>query len=261
MSTKKKEPESQQSSPSSSSSSLPGPEERGLPEHLKHRVAADRLRGGVSETDADAGYPLIAIAQPASFNNFRPGHIRGPLPGDFLLRSLPDPIRDGKKGIEVIVWYYDEVYKEWTPNQSRVLTVHLWLPADHSTDPKTGLLWHRNGNMLIQTWRLFLLCENQPFEMPLKGAENAFFRSLTRHFGSHVVDEHDRRSIPSYARRYRFSTSLTHRARAWFELTFTDLGWVTGEEYDRARQLSEELDEKLKQCRKALADSSHPQGA
>jgi hypothetical protein len=247
MSEEEKLPESQQS---------PRPEERGdLPEHLKHRVATDRLRGGVGETDADAGYPLIAIAQPASFNNPRPGHIRGPLPGDFLLRSLPDPIRDGKQGIEVIVWYYDEVFKEWTPNQSRVLAVHLRLPADHSTDPKTGLLWHRNGNMLIRTWRLFLLCENQPFELPLKGAENAFFRNLTRHFGSHVVDEHDRRSIPSYARRYRFSTSLTRRAKgAWFELSFTDLGWVAGEEYDRARQLSEELDEKLKQCRKALAD-------
>ena len=81
------------------------------------------------------------------------------MPGDFLLRSLPDPIRNGKQGIEVIVWYYDEVYKEWTPNQSRVLAVHLWRPADYSTDPKTGLLW-RNGNMLIQTWRLFLLYEN-----------------------------------------------------------------------------------------------------
>jgi hypothetical protein len=261
MSTKK-EPESQQSS----SPSPPGPEEQGLPEHLKHRVATDRLRCGVSETDADAGYPLIAIAQPASFNNPRPGHIRGPLPGDFLLRSLPDPIRNGKQGIDVLVWYYDKVYKEWTPDRSRVLTVHLRLPVDHSTDPKTGLLWRRNGNMLIQTWRLFLLCENQPFEMPLKGAENAFFRSLTRHFGSHVVDVdehvHQRRGgLPSYARRYRFSTSLTPRAKAWFELSFTDLGWVTGEEYDRARQLSEELDEKLKQCRKALADSSHPQGA
>jgi hypothetical protein len=172
------------------------------------------------------------------------------LPGDFLLRSSPDPIRDGKQGIEVIVWYYDEVYKEWTPNRSRVLGVHLRLPADHSTDPKTGLLW-RNRNMLIQTWRLFLLCENQPFEMPLKGAENAFFRSLTRHFGSHV-GEHER-GIPSYARRYRFST-MSYRAKARFDLTFTDLGWVTGEEYDRARQLSEELDDRLKQCRKALAD-------
>jgi hypothetical protein len=174
------------------------------------------------------------------------------LPGDFLLRSLPDPIRGGKQGIEVIVWYYDEVYKEWTPNQSRVLTVHLQLPADHSTDPKTGLFW-RNGNALIQTWRLFLLCENRPFEMPLKSAENGFFRNLTRHFGSHV-DEHER-GIPSYARRYRFSTSLTYRAKGpWFELTFTDLDWVTGEEYDRARQLSEELDERLKQRRKAPAD-------
>jgi hypothetical protein len=237
------------------SESQQSPRSEELPEHLKDRVAADRLRCGVNETDGDAGYPLIAIVQPMSFNNPRPSHIAGALPGDFLLRSLPYPRRDGKQGIKVIVWYYDEVYKEWTPNQSRVLMVHLQLPADHSTDPKTSVLW-RNGNMLIQTWRLFLLCENQPFEMSLKGAENAFFRNLTRHFGSYA-DEHERRrgGLPSYARCYQFSTGLTYRAKgAWFELSFTDLGWVTGEEYDRARQLSEELDERLKQCRKALAD-------
>ena len=43
-----------------------------------------------------------------------------------------------------------------------------------------------------------------------------------------------------------------HRAKARFEITFTDLGWVTGEEYDHARRLSEELDEKLKALRARL---------
>jgi hypothetical protein len=177
-----------------------------------------------------------------------PTTLPGATPGDFILRSLrPDPIRCGEKGIDVIACYHDEVFKEWTSCQSKVLAVHLQLPADHHIDPKTGLLG-RNGNALIKHCRLFLLYEDQPFELSLRnGDEMDFFRSLTQHFSSYID-----RGMPSYVRRYRFATVRDHTKRSGLSLTFTDQDWVSGAEYDAARQLSERLDAKLKQRRKML---------
>jgi hypothetical protein len=234
------------------------PERLDLPEHLKCRVATDQFRGGVSEIDGDVGYPLITILQPTSrvANERYSGHIVGARPGDFFLRvPLPNPIRNGEKGIDVIVAYRDEVFKEWTLDRGQVLVVHLELPAGCHTD-QAGLSWRR-GNALIKTQRLFLLCENQPFEMPLTRGEMKFFRDLIRHFRSYT-DEHGRR-LPSY----KFSTVLekNHPKGPWFYFTFTDLGWVTGAEYDQARQLSEELDATLKQRRMAHLSPSPQEGA
>jgi hypothetical protein len=222
-----------------------------LPEHLRYRVAADQPRGRAGEADGDVGYPLITILQPTSriFDERHPHHIAGAVPGDILLR-LPSPnsIRSGEKGIDVIVAYRDRVFKEWPPDHSRVLEVHLELPAYRAD--QAGLLW-RHENALIQTQRLFVLYENRPFELSFTHSEIKFFRDLISHFSSHV-DENGR-SAPSYVRRYRFSTTRDeNRLKPWFRFTFTDLGWVSGAEYDRARQLSEELDTTMKQRRKAL---------
>jgi hypothetical protein len=237
------------------------PERLDLPEHLKCRVAADQLRGRTSEIDGDVGYPLITILQPTSrvVNERYPGHIVGARPGDFFLRApLPNPIRNGK-GIDVIVAYRDEVFKEWTLDRSQVLAVHLEPPVDCHTD-QAGLFWRR-GNALIKTQRLFLLCENQPFEMPLTRGEMKFFRDLIRRFRSYT-DEHGRR-LPSYVRRYKFSTVLdkNHPKGPWFYFTFADQGWVTSAEYDRARRLSENLDATLKQQRIAHLSPSSQGGA
>jgi hypothetical protein len=223
-----------------------------VPDHLKCWIAADQLRGGVSKTDGDVGYPLITVLHSKSkvLNGRHPHYIAGATPGDFILRSpRPDPIRCGERGIDVIACYHDEVFKEWTSCQSKVLAVHLQLPADHHIDPKTGLLG-RNGNTLIMTYRLFLLYEDQPFELSLRsGDEMNFFRGLTQHFSSYI-DEYGR-GMRSYVRRYRFAT-VRDPKRLWFSLTFTDQDWVSGAEYDAARQLSERLDAKLKQRPKML---------
>jgi hypothetical protein len=116
----------------------------------------------------------------------------------------------------------------------------------------------RNGNMLIRTQQLYLLYKNRAFELPLKSSGNDFFRDLLLHFRSYTDEQG--REMPSYVRRYLFSTAPVRNSKgSWFGLTFADLGWVTGAEYDRARQLSETLDANLKQRRKALQEADKQQ--
>jgi hypothetical protein len=247
-------------SPLAVSSGATPSDRQALPDYLKPRVAADQPGRGVSEDTDDTLYPLITIFQSTSkgVNARSPDYIPGAAPGKFYRRSSTCPVRDGEQpaqGIEAIVWFCDSVFKEWSPGRARVVGVHLQRPEDACIDPNTGNTVRRsNGNELIKTKQILLLHEGKPFELPLSSTGTDFFRDLTAHFRSYTDEQG--RGLPSYVRRYRFFTSSTSNAKgSWFILKFTDLGWVTGDEYDRARQLSEELEKSLKQRRKALFEA------
>jgi hypothetical protein len=235
------------------------PEQPELPDYLKPRVAADRPGRGVSEdTESSGFYPLLTVLQDASkgVNPRSPDYIAGAAPGNFLLRTRPASVRDGPTGIEVVVWFCDVVIKEWTADHSRVLAVHQQLPGDHHVDPKTGQLW-RNGNLLINTRQLFLLHDNQSFELPLKNSGKSFFQDLTAHFRG--CTNKQLRGMPSYVHRYKFWTKPTSNDKgAWFELKFTDLGWVSGEEYDRARALSEAFEADMNRRKAPPVEARRP---
>jgi hypothetical protein len=185
-----------------------------LPEYLRPRVAADQPGRGVSEDTEDAIYPLITIFQPTSkgVNARSPDYIAGAALGKFFLRSLPNPVRDGEKGIDAIVWFCDSVFKEWLPNRTKVVGVHLQRPEDACLDPDTGRTRRRNGNELVKTRQIFLLHEGLPFELPLNGTSNDFFRELTAHFRSYTDEQG--RCMPCYVRRYKFVTDP--KSKPWF---------------------------------------------
>jgi hypothetical protein len=229
-----------------------------LPEYLKARVAADKPGRGVSDKPEDATYPYLLVLQ----NNSRvcqvrsPDYVQGAEPGKFYLRSLPNPVHDGEKGIVVVIWTCEEGYKEWKKGQTFArggfVGSHLVRPADARLDPDDEYRTIRaNGNELVRTKQVFLLFEGLPYELPLKGTGLGLFRDLTTHFKFYTDDKG--RTLPCYTRRYRLRTKPMSNAQGnWFGIVFDDLGWVDGATYDTSRRLAEALEDTLRQQRELI---------
>jgi hypothetical protein len=222
-----------------------------VPDHLTSRVAVTKPGRGISTDSEDSLYPYLTVLQPNTpmCNSRSADYIAGAEAGNFYLRGLPNPIRDGEKGIEVIVWAMGTVYKEWKANRGGLVATRYLPPAANEIecDISRSKVRLTNGNECVFTKQLFLLINNDPFEMPLASTQLTFHQNLNTHF-EHCIDAQTQHKLAIYAKRYLFYTKPRHNAKGeWFGLAFKPIGWVSTDEYDQAERLADAMDKVIAQ--------------
>jgi hypothetical protein len=217
-----------------------------VPEHLKSRAAADKPGRGYSEEPDDAIYPLALVLQANSpvCNKRSPSYVANAEAGRFYFRTLPNPIRDGEKGIIVIPWHTDEVWREWKPNRGGFVCTRFVAPTAAEVDrainrSKVMLV---NGNECILTKQVFFLFEGKPFEMPLTSTKNEALRELKMMFRN-SVDNTTNEILSIYAHHYLLQTIPESNDKGdWFGVRFKKADWVSTDEYDLAQKLAETME-------------------
>jgi hypothetical protein len=195
--------------------------------------------------------PYVAVLQQGSPAVDKRGssYIPDAKPGDFWLRGLLDPIRDGEKGFEAIFCGMVRVWSEFLPNRQGFVTSHMEPPADlESRRTSEGgiekIIWVRtsNGHVVQDTRQLFILVEARPHVLPCYSTKHKFAKALTTH--QHQILHPETGGImPSYACKYRLTTFPDGNAKGkFFSLKFENLGLVSDPEYDAAEAFANSVE-------------------
>jgi hypothetical protein len=216
-----------------------------LPAELLDESAADTGRG-VSAKAEDQLIPLIYILQATSpmCDKRGPDYRDGAEPGYFYLRGAIDPIREGDIGIVAIPCEMQRVALEFLPDRQGLVNRHAQMPADvkASTEEESGkrkrVLVRANGNVIQDTREFAVLVDGRPYILPCWGTRHTFAREWQSWFHQ-FKHPTTGKVMASFSRKYRLTTVPESNALGrWWGLKFTDLGWVSKDEYDAARALN-----------------------
>jgi hypothetical protein len=238
-----------------------------LPADLMDLTEEDAGKG-VSFKQEDQLIPLIYILQSNSPVVEKRGisYIEGAEPGHFWLRNSLHPIVNGEQGILAIPCGMSRVWIEWLPQRQGFVMRHPDIPSDaeeqlvraDNGQERRMLIRKSNGNILQDTREFALLVTapdiaDLPFVLPCSGTKHSFARSWQTMFHQYRHPR-TRDIMPSFARKYQLTTVPASNAQGkWFGIKFTDLGWVSSEQYQTARQLNEAMEKGEKRAEAPLA--------
>ena len=216
-----------------------------LPAELLDEMAADTGRG-VSNRAEDQLIPLIYILQATSPMCDKRGsdYHDGAEPGCFYLRGAINPIREGGAGIAAIPCEMQRVWLEFLPDRQGLVERHAQKPADVKTivqeegGRRKQILVRANGNTIQDTREFAVLVDGQPYILPCWGTRHTFAREWQSWF-QQFKHPTTGKVMASFSRKYRLTTVRESNALGrWWGLKFTDLGWVSKDEYEAARALN-----------------------
>jgi len=216
-----------------------------LPAELLDEMAADAGRGVSTKTE-DQLIPLIYILQTNSpiCDKRGPDYHDGAEPGYFYLRGAIDPIREGDIGIVAIPCEMQRVWLEFLPGRQGLVDRHAQKPADVKTTVqeeggrRKQILVRANGNTIQDTREFAVLVDGRPYILPCWGTRHTFAREWQSWF-QQFKHPQTGKVMASFSRKYCLTTVPESNALGrWWGLKFTDLGWVSKDEYDAARALN-----------------------
>jgi hypothetical protein len=217
-----------------------------LPAELYQKTAEDAGKGLSSKAE-DQMLPLIYLLQTNSpqLDKHNSHYFEGAEAGDFFLKGALDPLHSGETGLEVINCGMATVWMEWRPGRQGYVDRHFKEPIDvenrmvqQDGQQKPAQVRRSNSNVIVETRELYLLVGGRPYILPCYGTRHTFAKEWQTYF--HQFRHPQTGTLmPAFARKYLLlPRPASNPLGRWYGIKFEDLGWVSMDEYNLAKEFS-----------------------
>lgn len=219
-----------------------------MPAFMQESIEQDSGLGN-SLNAADNTTPFLGILQNNSpqLEENKPEYIPDAKKG-WMFNTATRELWDGKIGVEVIAFSFQHVYNEWVPRNAGGGFVGTYEfsdrvkkqigAKDRIVDGKRRGLMLPNGNDLVETDYTGIFLPNSPMPAILAATSTGLkpMRDWMTLRNTVLING---KIAPSFARKYLVQTVFQeNEAGSWYNWKISLAGWVSQEEYDRAKKFA-----------------------